>query len=358
MSSISTIGQTITQTARLKSMQTSLATLQQQLTTGKKAQLFSGLGTDVITSQRARSSTTELETYMNNMINAERRIKMQSNAMESIMRQAKDVVGALEVQTVEGEIELQSIGDLAKKARAFINSMMNEKDGDRYIFSGADAHTPPLGDTSLQQTYLKTQIKNWTDGNLSTDDLIKSYADKSTGLNDTLNGYNPRLAANQAGYVTVRVDANIQLDYTVHANESSFRDILTAVGVLESLASSLDEVSLDPVDNPAHITAPGASKEEQAENFYKVFNHLGTMINKAMDSMESATYRLSMTSARMSQLQDAYLIEKNTLSNVIASIEDISEPEVIMRIQQLSTQLEASFSVTSVISRLTLANYI
>jgi flagellar hook-associated protein 3 FlgL len=354
MTNISTLGQSLDNISRLKTMQASLANLQYQLNSGKKTNLFAGLGTNVIASERARANFNEIDTYLNNMTIADRRIKMQVTAIDGVLKQAGDVVNAIQIQTQEGEFEMESVGDLANKARDYIISMINERDGDRYLFAGADTQTKPINDTGLQTTYMQSQINEWINGNINTDQLIASYTDK-TQMTDTINGYSASLSSGNARSVSVRVEENTELNYTTLANNDGFRDIITALGMLDNLTRTLDQVSLDSTDPAGTITAPGATKQEQAENFYKVFNDLAVVINRGMDKLETETFKLSQTSAKMSQISDGYALEKNTLSGIIADVEDADPNEVAVKLNTMLTQLQASYSVTASVSKLSLA---
>lgn len=354
MTNISTHAQNTAQINRLKNMQSALATLQYQLNTEKKSDKFAGLGGGVIASTRARANFNEIDTYTNNMAVADRRIKMQVNAMSSILKQAGDVVNAIQIQTQEGEFEIESVGDLAKKARDIMISMLNERDGDRYLFAGADSQTKPLIDTGLQGTYLDAQVSQWINGNIDTDQLMAAYKDK-TQLTDTINGYSAALSSGNARNVYVRVEENTELDYTVLANNDGFRDIITAFGMLDSLCSNLEQVSRDVTDAPGTVTAPGATKQEQAANFYKVFNDIAVTINKGMDKLETETFKLSQVAARMTQMTDDYALEKKTLTDVIADVENVDPNEVAVKLSTLMTQIEASYRVTASVSKLSLA---
>lgn len=354
MTNVSTLGQSLDQIARLKTMQASLADLQYQLTSGKKTNLFAGLDTGVIASKRARANFQEIDTYLNNMTIADRRVKMQVTAIEGVLKQAGDVVNAIQIQTQEGEIEKDSIQDLAHKARDYIISMINERDGDRYLFGGADTQTLPIIDTGLQGTYTTSQVNAWINGTIDTDALIQSYKDRSQ-MTDTINGYSAALSSGNARSVYVRVEENIELNYTTLANNNGFRDILSAIGMLDSLCASIDKVALDAGDSPTTITAPGADSHEQNENFFRVFNDIANTINRGLDALEADTYKLSQTQARMSQITESYKVEKNTLAGIIADVEDADPNEVAVKLNSLSVQLEASYRVTASISKLSLA---
>lgn len=354
MTSISTLGQSMQQIERLKNMQSSLAELQYQLTSGKKTDMFAGLGTQVIQSERARANFNKIDTYINNMTVASRRVEMQVNAIDGILKQAGDVVNAIQIQTQQGEFEKEAVGDLARKARDYIIAMINERDGDRYLFSGADTQQIPINDGGVQTSYLTGRVNDWVNGTISTDQLIASYTDK-TQLTDTINGYSASLSSGNAKNIFVRVEDNTELNYTSLANNAGFRDILSAVGALAALCEGIDEVTLEDDDPTGTITAPGATQQEKNYNFYKVFNDLAVKINKGLDFLENETYKLSQVSAQMSRLTEDYKTEKNTLAGIISNVEDADPNEVAVKINSLQLQLEASYRVTASISQLSLA---
>ncbi|MEC7028907.1 MAG: hypothetical protein VXW91_04470, partial [Pseudomonadota bacterium] len=197
MTFVSTLGQSLDQIERLKQTQLSLATLQAQISSGKKTNLFKGLGTDVITSERARASTQQLETYSNNITIADRRIKMMAQSMEQLKTQVENVVNAIQIQTQKGEFEMEAVSDLANKAATFVRDLLNTQDGDRFLFAGAESRTQPITDNGTMDTYMQFQLGEWVNGNIDTDELISSYRDPDQ-LNDTLVGYSATLSSGSA----------------------------------------------------------------------------------------------------------------------------------------------------------------
>lgn len=67
MTGISSLAQALGQIDRIQSQQTLLDELSTQLATGKKTQKFSGLNTEILADQRARTDLSALETYVDNI---------------------------------------------------------------------------------------------------------------------------------------------------------------------------------------------------------------------------------------------------------------------------------------------------
>lgn len=374
MSNISTLGQALDQISRLKKQQNTMDLLTMQLTTQKKTQAFSGLKNDVMLSQRARTDTTALTTYTNNITNAERRIKMMLQSVEAIKSHAENIANSLIIAMREGDYpELEQIQDLAENTLNFILDTMNHKDGNRYVFSGADSSTKPISDTGLFQAFMGEYVPDaadltnpplvasgaigqWGDGTITTAQFIATYRD----VNETIIGYSPSLTNGTAGKVFARVGDNSEFDYTVLANTPGMKEIVIALNVLKSMppvdyapgALNDPTVTTLPEDQP-----PFPPKEKQ-ENFFAVINDLSTMLNDAIDKMDTQGFRLAQVSAQITTIKQSHNQDINTLANIIGDVEDIDTTDVAAKINQMQVQLEASYRVTALLSELTLARFI
>lgn len=364
MTSISTLGQALDQVERLKLTQLQLSTLQTQVATGKKTQVFSGLDTDVIASKRARANFAKLGNYVNNIDIAQRRIKMMVSALNTIKTQAASVLNAIEIQTQQGEYEIEAVSNLARNTATFLRDLINTKDGDRYLFGGAETREPPLANIGTMETYLLTQLDNWINsppppGDFSTDNLIASYNNRAA-LTDTIIGYAAPLSNGTAKNAFVRVEEKTEINYTVFANHQGIRDIITGVNMLAQIDKVVDEITLDPDDQPppGTVLPPGANNQERNDNFYKFFNDLASMMNRALDSIDSELYTLSQSQAQITKIREGHKIDQNILSNTIAEVEDVDINEVAVKLNALQIQLEASFRVTATVSRLSLVNFL
>lgn len=357
MTFVSTLGQSLDQIERIKITQLQLATFQNQIATGKKTQLFKGLGTDVIASERAREGLTKVTNYINNINVADRRIKMMVAALNEFKNQAEAVLNSIEIQTQQGEIEMGAIGDLARNTMSFMRDLLNEQDGDRYLFGGSETTSPPLSNSGSLDTYVLTQLGDWVNATIDTDQLIASYRDRSA-LNDTVAGYSAPLSTGTAKNVYVRVEDYTEINYTVFANTDGLRDIVAGVAMLSQIDQVMDEVTLDSDDPAGTVTAPGATQQEQNENFYKMFNDIGAMMNRALDKIDQELYQLSQSQAQIDKIKSGHMLDQNILQDTISSVEDADMNEVAVKLNALQIQLEASFRVTASISSLTLVNYI
>jgi len=400
MTGISSLAQALGQIGRIQEQQTLLDTLSTQLATGKKTQKFSGLDTDVIATQRARANLSSLETYVDNIKNAERRVQLTLTSIEEFKSQAKILADAVvgltqesahqrgepiyyddpltpdvEENTIIGyttaqpDIDLETLQDLAGNLYDYAADLLNSKDGDRYVLSGTDTSTPPFSDSGVLDSAISTRLASWKNGTISNDELIADLQDRTIdngnvdALSDSVVGFSSSLSAGTAGKVTVRIDQRTEIDATVLGNDQGFRDIMVALSYMKSadLGPISDEVEIDPVTGlPNVITegAPGANVDEQKENFYKVFNAVSTMINGALDDIDQQRYKLETANARIVGIKNTHLQDINILKTTVATIEDVDLNEVAVKLKTLQTQLEASFGVTARTSQLSLVNFL
>lgn len=357
MTNISTLGQALDQMERLKTIQSNLSDLQFQISTGHKTNLFKGLGSQAIGSERARADFKMIDTYMNNIQTAKTRIGIMNNAMGQFKSQAQNVMGLVNIQPTEGDADLPTLGTMAGKVSAFLTELTNQQDGDRYLFGGANTLNQPVTDNGTMDTYMQSKLNDWINGTIDTDTFIQSYRSRSQ-LTDATIGYSPQLASGNTKAVTVKADENLEVDYTVMANNDAMRDVMVAVNMFKNLSHAIDKVSSDPGDPIGTKTAPGATSQDQSTNFYKVYNDIASMLQSGLSKMDQKTADLAQAQVQIGQVNDNHTVEKNTLQTTIGDIENADINEAAVKIQALQIQLEASYRVTASVGSLSLVNFL
>jgi len=249
---------------------------------------------------------------------------------------------------------------------------MNTKDGDRYLFAGSDSQVKPIQDDNLFDTFLGTFrvddedlvtpleqsgfIGEWGAGTITTDEFIQAYQN----VDENILGYSTPLVNGVSGEVRVRVDENSDFDYTLLANNEGMKELITAIGVLKNMPPpEYAPGALNDPNLPLSATeTPPFPPIERQENFYAVINNIAQTITNAVDKIEREEYRLGLVSAQTASIQDQYRFQSNSLKSVISDVEDVDLTETVAKIQQMQISLEASFSVTALVSDLSLVNFL
>lgn len=398
MTGVSTLGQALRQIENMKSQQITLSDLSTQLATGKRSQSFSGLGTDAISSLRARAQVSSLDVYMNNIDKADTRISLILSSIEEFQGQSENISNSFvsfiqsgthqkgtivtyddpatpfvdEAKPVgmtssEPDIELKGIVDIATNLYDFMVDLINTKDGERYVFAGAETATKPLEDSGTLDAAVSTLLTNWKNGTITTDQLLADITDRTTAngntdaLTDSVVGYSSSLSAGNAGDVFVRIDDNSELDYTVLGNDAAFRNIIVALSFLKN--ENLTPIA-DTYENgvypgvPDAQGAPGYTLEDQQRNFYSLFNQLAEMVADSIDKIDISRFDLEQVRAQMDETKTSHTNQKGLFLNTIGDVEDVDINEVALKINTLQVQLEASYRVTALMSDLSLVNFI
>lgn len=346
MTFISTFGQSQDQISRLNSLQLQLGTLQTQVATGKKTQLFKGLETDAVITKRARADFKKLDSYLQNIDRANVRINQMTNALSAIQKQVNTVIDSVVNQTQKGEVELDFIRRSAENTFNFVLDSLNLKDGDAYIFTGSDTSTKPLANTGNLDSYFADLNAEWESGTLTitppNTTIAEEYISRYQNIPEVTLGYAGTLK--DAKQVYVRADDALEVNYTVMANNQAFKDIISSVTALKNI-SNLD-------------SAPGATEQERQDNFFAVFNSIASKLTKAVDALDTERFTLSTSQVQLNNVKQNHTYEKNVLLNTISNIENVDMNEVALKVTALNTQLEASYQVTALVSRLNLASFL
>ncbi|MFP4313402.1 MAG: hypothetical protein ACLFR0_03650 [Alphaproteobacteria bacterium] len=403
MTGVSTLGQAMAQIDRLKVSQNSFDLLSRQLSSGKKTQKFSGLGIDILTSKRARANFKTLETYQNNMNMADKRIQTMLTSLREFKAQTQNfrdflvnfskqsahqqgdfirqddplTPGIVETTPIglssgEMDIDFRTMQNFADSISEFMTELINRQDGERYVFGGANALEQPLGNSSALDTAISTAINNWKNesspNNISTTQFIADLTDQvaSAGnpdaITDTIVGFNATLTAGNAGNVSARINEYNQVDYTSLANNQGFRDVMVAISVIrnESLPPIAD-VYAEPYtfgDPALEEGAPGATLEEQEDNFFELFGAVTSMVIGALDKIDDEIVKLESARVRIDEAKKVNREQVKIAKDLISGAEDVDLNEVAVQLTSVQTSLDASYRITARMQELSLVNFI
>ena len=374
MTAISTLGQALDQISRLNTQKSTLDTLSTQLASGKKASQFSGLGDDVLRVKRARADIKELDQYNANITNGSRRLQLMQNSIAQMIVQADNVRDALTLGVQQGSYtDLSASKDLATDVQDFMVDLINSRDGERYLFAGSDSSVKPIEDNSAFTTFLGNYVPDpddvtapplqtsgfvgeWGSGLISTDEFISAY--RST--NENILGYSESLVSGSSGDVRIRVDENTDFDYTVFGNSEGMKNVIIALGVLEQIPTVENTPGAlnDPTVTAASEDVPPSPSEEKQENFYAVLNDLANLLNEGIEDLRQEQKRLALIEAQISLVKDQNTYQINSFKDIVSEVEDVDLTETATKIQQVQVGLEASFSITALVSDLSLVNFL
>ena len=135
------------------------------------------------------------------------------------------------------------------------------------------------------------------------------------------------------GQVKARIDEGVELEYGINANESGFEKLIRSLRIIKSTS----------------LTDANANGK---------FLHTLDLINQASDEITAVELK---TGIRFKQLDNVNKNLENTkavLQGVVTDIERADTFETVAELNQVQTQLEASYTTAVRVSNLSLANFL
>ena len=330
---VSDIGQRLSDQFTISNLQSRIQRLQNQITTGKKARIFSDFDTlDASNSLIFRRTRAKFENFTKTINQVNSRITVMDSAMTSIRKNADDAVNFLLSQLQDTDPQTSLINQEARESLTAIQERMNVKFGDRFLFAGSDIANAPYPNPGT----LDGNFNTLAAANLIGAPTVNSIQTDSRAITGTAMGFSAGHLA--AGNVQARIDENTDLDYTVRADDSGFSDIMRGLSLVSNL--------------------PDPANQLQQDNFW-------TMVNGAIGLLQDGIQRLdevqSLLGNRAQQLDERKIALdelEGDFRTFIGDTEDTDIAEATLQLQDLDFQLEASFRTTTTLRQLSLVNFL
>ena len=177
----------------------------------------------------------------------------------------------------------------------------------------------------------------------ATGNVEETAANFAKGLNLVVDGAARAAEGNTRQSVTAQVDDNTRVNYGMQANESGFlRMMRTMASMSIETYPSSDETSRARFDAMAVRQQSEMSEGHNAE----------------AGSIEILTMELGVARGTLESATKRHTDYKAQLDNLLSDIETVSKEDVAMEILALQTRLQASYQTTSMVSKLSLVNFI
>ncbi|MDZ4368171.1 MAG: flagellin [Afipia sp.] len=137
-----------------------------------------------------------------------------------------------------------------------------------------------------------------------------------------------------------KIDDGRQLAYGARADQAAIRDTLKVA----ALMAAVEYTGSDP---------------EESHSYKALTQRIGTTLNfEGTPSVESIVTGLGLTAATLANTQDRHDKMMATANEILGDIQNADPYEVGVKLTTLQTQLEASYQVTAMLSRMSLVNYL
>ena len=336
MIGVSFLGQTVSQSNRLKGLNQALADLERQIASGKKYDSLAGFGGVVAQSvQRVRMDRSRVQTYLDNITTVNTRINAMSQAMAAARKSVGQVIDGLVTALHDSSADVGTLSTLAKNALKFVGDLSNLNVGGRYLFAGSDTTSAPFIDATQLNANYQTEVTNWLNGTNTT----AQFSANVDAFSATALGFNPALSS--SGNVAVRIDESTEVDYTVKADQDGFQELVRALGLMANLK----------VPDP-NVDVPTIADLDD------MLGRVLSIARSGVAQIDQAATDLGTKSGFINAIMEVHEQDAATLDGLIGDTENADMTEAVTKIQALQTQLQSSYEVTSIISRLSLVNFL
>ena len=330
--SISTYGFSLDMISQNSRLQTQMADLQKQISSGVKSQDYKGYNIDSLRLQNARIELKSIEKYQYNIDTGGSKIRQMLIGVNEIEEQTDTVLDSISLLPEEGDVDISNLKKLTENTLNIVKDILNTKLGDDFIFSGSDIKKAPLENPDSLIDRVETQVDGWLDGSIDADTFLNNVG----GYTDSQIGYS--IGVQSSSTVSVRADDNFEVDYTVKANDQAYRDIIMGLTAISEIEFPDDTVDL-----------------AERDDFYKIINTLYDRVRGGIDALRDDQIKLASAEAAIGRKSEAHNDEQGFLVTTVENIQSIDPAETVVKFQSLQTSLEAAYQTTSIISSLSLA---
>jgi len=300
-----------------------------QISTGKKALTFGQLGTGTTTSLSLRSRFDGLQGYLASINTVKLRTETMTTAMTDMSNSTTDILAKMNAVSEGGKPDLAVLKNAAQNALAEIMQRINSRVDGKYVF-GADASDKiPVTDTTLATTNIGIEIANYESGTSAA--AVIAAID---GLTDAQLGFNTDLAG--AGKLLVRADDNLDIDYTVKGNESSFKDTIKGLAMIANL--NYDDT--------------------HAADFWTLFNEAKSRLDEGARAIDLRNGQLGVARNQMNNLVKSHQDLQLVIETNISDVEDVDVAQVSASLQTLQFQIQATYATISQVTQLSILDYL
>ncbi len=322
-------------------MQNDLVKLNQEVVTSRLADVGLSLGAQTAQSVSLHINNDALGAMIDNNGLIASRLQQQQSALDSMRTGASTFIQAVTAAYTSGGGS--TLVDTANSALASFTQAANASDGHNYLFGGINSSAAPIAQYDSGPNAAITAAFTAKFGFPPTDPAAANIT--GAQMTDFLNNEFDALFADPAWgstwssasstVINSRIDTATTVATSVSANEPAMRKLAEAYSAVASLGFNGlgDDAKKAILDKASSLAGAGS------DGVISIQGGLGIVQNQVTDS----TNRLKT--------------QQTILQTRIGTLEGIDPAEAKVQIDQLTTQIEMSYSLTGKLMQISLLNY-
>jgi flagellar hook-associated protein 3 FlgL len=272
---------------------------QMQVSSGMKSDSYEGIAKDSSKILSLESDYARLVTQTENAQLAMERADVSYDVLGTIIDSTQPFLAAVNAG-LSSTITSQDLLQFAEIGLSQIESLLNTQVAGRFLFAGSATQTPPV-----------------------------DFADPAFGPATTPSVIDTDYYQGNDFVQSVEASDGLVVDYGFTANDPALEEIIRAYDLIRNA----------PTD-PATLQ----------EAF--------TLLETGLDQLSEKRSSISLNAQALDRSVNNNMDDLNLIDNTLAGLKEVDLAEVTIRLQELQSQLEASYSLTASILRLNLSDYL
>ena len=280
-----------------------------KLTTQQKSQDYLGIGDDASRLLTVESSLRRIDQFVKDNAFIDMRMETMLNSMDAVGDILTEVRTLVRDVLEDGELDGIDKNDFTEIKMDQLESFLNVKMNGRFLFSGTKTDTQPVnaGDLGDAPTFDA--------------DGITTTAEPSFFYQGDDN------------QVKARIDEGVTLEYGVKANDEGFEKLIRAIRLVKS--TDLSDA-----------------------NVLGKFQHALNLLNESADKIAAVELNTGVKFQQLASTTQSLKDTKSILDGVVDEIERADTFEAVSILNQVQTQLEASYATAVRVSSLSLTKFL
>jgi flagellar hook-associated protein 3 FlgL len=346
---VSTLGMSLQSRKSVADNQRSLLMLQQEQASGKRFDVAGDLGALGVRAIRLREMFNAAENYQTSNRTLASRLEITQSSLSNVTSNGNEFVTKI-IAGLHGDVASSLIQAAARDLIDNMEGALNTSFGGRSLFSGSAVDAQSLqtstavnGGTGLSPLQVLQNVI-----------AAKPAVIDSATLSDLLTGPD--------GIASIFDNTN---SVAAHRYSTTFYN-----GNTQSVTAKIDETSLVPggarADDPgvarilkaAYTLAAIDSSTMPSGQYRELLTACLNDIEQGMAEIQQTQATLGLAQQAIESAQKRHSLMADMATRQINELEQVDPFETAVRLSNMATQIESTFSITARISRLSLINYL
>ncbi|MFN6277224.1 MAG: flagellin [Alphaproteobacteria bacterium] len=333
-----------------------ITTLGEQISTGRKGNTYSTIGTDAPKAMDLRAEIGRRDIYETTIDQTLGKIRVSQDVLDRIGAVAqKFLANSAKLLGASRSEEIQVQAGQAEAAMIEVASLLNEQFSGEYLFGGSDSRNPPIPKPlDIMKSGMGLDIKNQV-GNLDATNVAAVTAATKALAQSDVTGTTPFSAFLSTGIgkteprVSILGGDDNRVSYGIHANRNA---------AVDSTGETTGSWARDLLRGLASIAGLTPEKSQLGDSYVNFVTTVRNGLESSVDALALERGSLGVTEDRLQKIVDHHESVSTTLKLQLSDLEEVDMPETITAFQTTQTQLEASYRAIGIAQQLSLTRFL